>query len=141
MSAQARQPTPPMPRPAASLTWLAEWLERYSQAALRIARFGVIAGTVIALMALAGNIFTRQVLGFSLFGAHELASCAFLWTNWLGVSLAVKRSAVTVITFLSHRGPWWWQAAVRTFSTPSSRWGSRAAENCWSSSCSCWSPR
>lgn len=109
---------PPVPRPrlAAGLSRCADWLELYSQAALRIARVAVIAGALIALVSLVGNIFTRQVLGFSLFGAHELASYAFLWTIWMGVSLAVKRGAVTVITFLSHRGPWWWQAAVRTFS-------------------------
>lgn len=106
----------PAPRLATVLGWLARWLDYYSQAALRVARFGVILGAVIALVSLAGNIFTRQVLGFSLFGAYELASYAFLWTIWLGVSLAVKRGAVTVITFLSHRGPWWWQASVRTFS-------------------------
>jgi tripartite ATP-independent transporter DctM subunit len=34
----------------------------------------------------------------------------------MGVSLAVKRGAVTVITFVSDRGPPIWQAAVRTFS-------------------------
>jgi tripartite ATP-independent transporter DctM subunit len=104
------------PRVAAGLSRVAAWLELYSQAALRIARVGVIAGATIALIALVGNIFTRQVLGFSLFGAHELASYAFLWTIWMGVSLAVKRGAVTVITFLSERGPWWWQASVKAFS-------------------------
>ena len=52
-------------------------------------------------------------------------------TIWLGVSLAVKRSAVTVITFLSHRGPWWWQAAVRTFSGVSL--GILLAYCCWRS--------
>ena len=129
MSTRALDQAPPTPHPPAVLTWLADWLERYSQAALRIARFGVIAGAVIALVALAGNIFTRQVLGFSLFGAHELASYAFLWTIWMGVSLAVKRSAVTVISFVSHRGPWWWQAAVRTFSGVSL--GLLLAYCCW----------
>ena len=113
MSTQAPAHPPPV---AAILARAADWLERYSQAALRIARVAVVAGAAIALIALAGNIFTRQVLGFSLFGAHELASYAFLWTIWMGVSLAVKRGAVTVITFMSHRGPWWWQAAVRTYS-------------------------
>lgn len=118
MSTEALAPaaSPPPPTLSRVLERTAAGLERYSQAALRIARVGVIGGALIALVALAGNIFTRQVLGFSLFGAHELASYAFLWTIWMGVSLAVKRGAVTVITFLSHRGPWWWQVSVRTFS-------------------------
>lgn len=121
----------PAPLIARMLAGLAEWLERYSQAAVRIARVAVITGAMVALVALAGNIFTRQVLGFSLFGAHELATYAFLWTIWMGVSLAVKRSAVTVITFLSHRGPWWWQASVRTFSGVSL--GILLAYCCWRS--------
>ena len=45
------------------------------------------------------------MLGFSLFGAEELARFAFLWVIWLGVSLAVKRGAVTVITFVADAGP------------------------------------
>lgn len=130
--ALASPATPPRPPIAArALAVIAEWLERYSQAALRIARVGVIAGAIVALVALAGNIFTRQVLGFSLFGAHELASYAFLWTIWMGVSLAVKRGAVTVITFLSHRGAWWWRASVRTFSGVSL--GLLLAYCCWRS--------
>ena len=117
MSTLAPDYTPtPTPRVAVGLSRIAAWLELYSQAALRIARVGVIVGATIARISLVGNIFTRQVLGFSLFGAHELASYAFLWTIWMGVSLAVKRGAVTVITFLSDRGPWWWQPSVKTFS-------------------------
>ena len=68
------------------------------------------------MLSLAGNVFTRQVLGFSIFGAPELARFAFLWVIWMGVSIAVKRGAVTVLTLLSHRGPAWWQRSVRTFS-------------------------
>ncbi len=30
----------------------------------------------------------------------------------MGVSLAVRRGAVTVITLVSGRGPWWWRASV-----------------------------
>jgi tripartite ATP-independent transporter DctM subunit len=127
MTSRALEHTPP--RAAIVLARCAEWLERYSQSALRIARVGVIAGALVALTAVAGNIFTRRVLGFSLFGAHELASYAFLWTIWLGVSLAVKRGAVTVITFMSHRGPWWWQASVRTYSGVSL--GILLAYCCW----------
>ena len=33
-----------------------------------------------------------------------------------GVSLGVKRGAVTVITFVADAGPAWWQRSVRTFS-------------------------
>ena len=62
------------------------------------------------------NVFTRYVLGFSLQGSDELASFAFLWVIWLGVSLAVERGAVTVITLIAERGPAPWQRAVRAFS-------------------------
>ncbi|MGI9539219.1 MAG: TRAP transporter large permease, partial [Miltoncostaeaceae bacterium] len=40
----------------------------------------------------------------------------FLWVIWMGVSLAVKRGAVTVITFVSERGSPHWQRSVKTFS-------------------------
>jgi TRAP-type C4-dicarboxylate transport system permease small subunit len=103
-------------RLAAPLSWVAYWLEVYSQAAVRVAAFGAFAGAVIALLAIVVNVFVRQVLGFSLFGASELAAFAFLWTIWMGVSLAVKRGAVTVITLISGRGPAWWQASVHAFS-------------------------
>ena len=56
------------------------------------------------------------MLGFSLFGAEELARFAFLWAIWFGVSLAVKRGAVTVITFVADAGRPWWQRSVKTFS-------------------------
>ena len=77
------------------------------------------------MLSLAGNVFTRNVLGYSLFGAEELARFAFLWVIWLGVSLAVKRGAVTVITFVAAPGPAWWQRSVRTFS-------GLAWRRCWS---------
>ena len=100
--------------------WLLEraayWLEVYSQAAVRVATVGALVSAVIALLAIVVNVFTRQVLGFSLFGANELASFAYLWTIWMGVSLAVKRGAVTVITLLSGHGAAWWQRSVRAFS-------------------------
>ena len=73
-------------------------------------------GVTIVIAAVAGNVFTRNVLGYSLFGAEELARFAFLWVIWLGVSLAVKRGAVTVITFVADAGPPWWQRSVKTFS-------------------------
>lgn len=101
---------------AAALGGLERWLGVYSAAAARIASVIAVVSVVVAVLSVAGNIFTRQVLGFSLFGANELASFAFLWTIWMGVSLAVKRSAVTVITLVSHNGPAWWQRATRGFS-------------------------
>ncbi len=117
MTTIAEQPVAGRPAgPVAVLAWLERWLGVYSQAAVRIATVGAVVSAVVALLAVVGNVFTRQVLGFSIFGANELASFAFLWTIWMGVSLAVKRGAVTVITLLSHRGPAWWQRSVRTFS-------------------------
>lgn len=106
-------------RPALAAGGLARgerWLGVYSEAAARIASVIAVIAAVVALLAVAGNIFTRQVLGFSLFGANELASFAFLWTIWMGVSLAVKRASVTVITLISHNGPGWWQRSARAFS-------------------------
>lgn len=107
----------------------AYWLEVYSQAAARIAAVGAFAGALIALLAIVVNVFTRQVLGFSLFGANELASFAYLWTIWMGVSLAVKRGAVTVITLISGHGSIWWQRSVRAFSGISM--GVFLAYACW----------
>jgi tripartite ATP-independent transporter DctM subunit len=102
--------------PARALAGLADVLELYSQAAVRIARFVAVVAVVVAVLALAGNVFTREALGYSVFVAPELARFAFLWTIWMGVSLAVKRSAVTVLTLVSHHGAPWWQRSVRTFS-------------------------
>ncbi|HYJ20665.1 MAG TPA: TRAP transporter large permease subunit, partial [Solirubrobacterales bacterium] len=103
-------------RLARVLAGAADVLELYSQAAVRIACFIAVLATFIALVALVGTVFTREALGYSIFGAYEVAQFAFLWTIWMGVSLAVKRSAVTVITLVSHHGAPWWQRAVRTFS-------------------------
>ena len=72
---------------------------------MRIATVGALVSALIALLAIVVNVFTRQVLGFSLFGADELASFAYLWTIWMGVSLAVKRGAVTVITLAVRPRP------------------------------------
>jgi tripartite ATP-independent transporter DctM subunit len=95
---------------------LARWAAVYSEAAAGIARVGTVIAVTIAILSLAGNVFTRNVLGYSLFGSEELARFAFLWAIWLGVSLAVKRGAVTVITFVADVGPTWWRGAVRTLS-------------------------
>jgi len=108
------------PRPdrglARALAVAARWIEAYSRAAVGIARVGTAVAVALAILSLAGSVFTRNVLGYSFFGAEELARFAFLWSIWLGVSLAVKRGAVTVITFVSGAGPGWWQRSVRTFS-------------------------
>ncbi|MFN0089775.1 MAG: TRAP transporter large permease subunit [Acidimicrobiales bacterium] len=101
---------------ARALAVAARWVEVYSQAAVGIARVGTALAVALAILAMAGNVFTRNVLGYSLLGSEELARFAFLWSIWLGVSLAVKRGAVTVITFVANAGPGWWQRAVRTFS-------------------------
>ena len=113
------------------LQFCARWLEIYSQAAAGIARVGTVIAVAVAVGALAGTVFTRNVLVFSLFGAEELARFAFLWAIWLGVSLAVKRGAVTVITFVSDAGPPWWQRSVKTFSGISL--GVLLAYCCWRS--------
>jgi TRAP-type C4-dicarboxylate transport system permease small subunit len=109
-------PDRPEHAPARALAAAARWVEVYSQAAVGIARVGTALAVSLAILALAGNVFTRNVLGYSIFGAEELARFAFLWSIWMGVSLAVKRGAVTVITFVAGAGPGWWQRSVRTFS-------------------------
>ena len=132
MTTRALVEPPPAPlRVATPLAWVARWLGVYSQAAVSIATVGAVISALVALLAIVGNVFTRQVLGFSLFGANELASFAFLWTIWMGVSLAVKRGAVTVITLLSGHGPAWWQRSVRGFSGISL--GIFLAYACWRS--------
>jgi tripartite ATP-independent transporter DctM subunit len=95
---------------------VASWLSIYSDAAARIARFVLIVSIVLCAGTVAVNVFTRHVLNFSIIGQDELASDAFLWTIWMGVSLAVRRGEVTVITILRDRGPAWWRSSVRTFS-------------------------
>ena len=129
MTTGVLKPPAAPPRATALLARVAFWLEIYSQAAVRIATVGAFISALIALLAIVVNVFVRQVLGFSLFGANELASFAFLWTIWLGVSLAVKRGAVTVITLVSGRGPEWWRASVRAFSGVSL--GVFLAYACW----------
>ena len=106
-------PPPPASLPARVLSFLARWVEVYSQAAVGVARVGTAVAVALAILAVAGNVFTRNVLGYSLFGSDELARFAFLWAIWLGVSLAIKRGSVTVITFVADAGPDWWQRAVR----------------------------
>ncbi|HMN99906.1 MAG TPA: TRAP transporter large permease subunit [Miltoncostaeaceae bacterium] len=86
-----------------------------SDAAAAVARAGVVIAVSVAIGALAGNVLTRNAFDYSIYGAEELARFAYLWVIWLGVSLAIKRGAVTVISFVADAGPQWWQRAVRTF--------------------------
>jgi TRAP-type transport system large permease protein len=109
----ATAPAPPLAR---ALERLAGWLELYAQSALRIARVGTIAGAALAAGVEAFNVFTRYVLGYSLFGSDELARFAFIWTIWMGVALAVKSGAAMAITLLVNHGPAWWRRSLRTFS-------------------------
>lgn len=80
-------------------------------AAAVAATAAVLAGTAI-VVAIVANIARREVSGQSIYGAEEFARFAFLWVIWLGVSLAVRRGAVTVITLFTERGPWWWRASL-----------------------------
>ena len=91
-------------------------MTHYSDAAAGIANVLVIIATIICAGSVAVSVFTRYVLGFSFTGTDELASYAFLWVIWMGVSLAVRRGEVTVITFVRDRGPDLWQRSIRTFS-------------------------
>src|SRR4249919_1465228 len=104
------------PPAARALGRAADWLELYSRGVQRIAYAVAVSSALIATAAIAANVFTRYVLGYSIQGSDELANFAFLWCIWMGVSLAVKRGAVTVITFVADRGPAWWRRSVKAFS-------------------------
>lgn len=89
---------------------------RYTGAVSRTAAgaataLAILAGTSI-VVAVVANIARREVTGESIYGAEEFARFAFLWVIWMGVSLAVRRGAVTVINLLTERGPWWWRASL-----------------------------
>ncbi len=107
---------PSGPLLARALGRAGDWLEFYSQAVLRIAYVGAVLGALLCAGAIVANVFTRYVLGYSIQGSDELANFAFLWVIWLGVSLAVKRGAVTVITLIAEHGPGWWRRSVKAFS-------------------------
>jgi tripartite ATP-independent transporter DctM subunit len=102
-----------------ALSFCARWLEVYSQAAVGIAKVGTTVAVAVAVASMAGHVFTRNVIGYTIFGSEELARFAYLWAIWFGVSLAVKRGAVTVITFVADAGAPWWRRSVRTFSAVS----------------------
>jgi TRAP-type C4-dicarboxylate transport system permease small subunit len=101
---------------ARGLRRLAGWLETYSAAAVRIAYVLTVGAAILAVGSQLANVFTRYVLGFLIQGSDELTSFAFLWVIWMGVSMAVKRGSVTVITVLTDRGPALWRRSVATFS-------------------------
>ncbi len=99
-----------------ALRFLAGILRRYSDAVAAITKVVLVIAVSICFGIVAITVFTRYVLGFTITGADEIASYAFLWVIWLGVSLAVRRGEVTVITFVRDRGPWWWRVSVVAFS-------------------------
>ena len=68
---------------------LAGWLTHLSDAIGHISRTILIVAVAVCAGVVGFTVFTRYVLGFSLTGHDELASYAFLWVIWMGVSLAV----------------------------------------------------
>jgi tripartite ATP-independent transporter DctM subunit len=104
---------------ARALGRVAGVLEVYSRAAIGIATVIAVVCALTVTIALSANVLTRDVAGFGILWAEPLARFAFLWVIWMGISLAVKRGSVTVITLVSERGPLWWQHSVQTFSAVS----------------------
>ena len=98
---------------------VAAWLAHLSLTIAAITRVMLIGAVLVCSSVVAITVFTRYVLDFSFSGVDEIASYAFLWVIWLGVSLAVRLGEVTTITFLRDRGPQWWRSGVRTFSNVS----------------------
>ena len=98
------------------MTRVANWLDRYSRGLVRFALFGAVLAALVTFLTVLVDVFSLFVLGVSLPGAEELSSYAFLWAIWFGVSIAVRRGAVTVISFVSARGPIWWQRSLQAFS-------------------------
>src|SRR5438876_380673 len=87
---------PPASRVARALERIAAWLELYAQATLRIARIGTVIGASIAAGVEAFNVFTRYVLGYSLFGADAALTgvvggaiaAALVWLGAYGILAA-----------------------------------------------------
>jgi len=102
-------PYPPDAHPSILTRVLGVIAEGTAVIAMAIA---VIAGFAIFAVVLA-NILDRQFENNSIYGAEEFSRFAFLWLIWMGVSLAVRRSAVTVLTLGTDNGPWWWRASLR----------------------------
>ena len=117
MSATADQLQPRSPGAYGLLERIATWARVYSDAVARIARVGVIVSIAVCGGTVAVQAFSVYVFGVEIYtGLDEVAAYAFLWVIWMGVSLAVRRGEVTVITFVRDRGPVWLQRSVRTFS-------------------------
>ena len=99
------------------MAWIATWARVYSDAIAQIARVSVIVSVVVCGGTVAVQAFGVYVFGVELYtGLDEVAAYAFLWTIWMGVSLAIRRGEVTVITFVRDRGPVWLRRSIRTFS-------------------------
>ena len=90
--AAARRGSPPASRLARALARLAGWLELYSQAAVRIARVGRRGRRRAGGWRWPPTCSPATCSATRCSGRDELARFAFLWTIWMGVSLAVKRS-------------------------------------------------
>ena len=117
MSATADRLQPRSPGANGLLEWIATWARVYSDAVARIARVGVIVSIAVCGGTVAVQAFSVYVFGVEIYtGLDEVAAYAFLWVIWMGVSLAIRRGEVTVITFVRDRGPVWLQRSVRTFS-------------------------
>jgi tripartite ATP-independent transporter DctM subunit len=121
MSIFAAPALPAVPKQASGalrvLDRVARWLEVASDQAVRIGVVGAILAALVAFGTIITNVFCRYILGFSLAGPEELSSYAFLWAIWMGVSVAVRRGAVTVISVISGRGPVVWQRSLKIFSS------------------------
>ena len=107
-------PAPPSTaeRAGEPLRGLARVTGALSWGAAAIAATGaVLAGTSIVVVVFSSVVW-RELTGEWIYGADEYSHFAFLWVIWLGVSLAVRRGAVTVITLFTERGPWWWRASL-----------------------------
>ncbi len=107
MSTAPLQPT--MSARSRVLGWLSQGV--YVGAAI----VAVLAGIGIFVAVLA-NVLDREFTGHSILGSDEFARFAFLWLIWMGVSMAVRRGAVTVLTLGISHGPQWWRLALRGFS-------------------------
>ena len=100
------EPEPEPLRGVARITGAISW------AAAAVATTAIVLAGAAIVAAIVANIVRREISGQSIYGAEEFARFAFLWVIWLGVSLAVRRGAVTVITLFTERGPWWWRASL-----------------------------
>ena len=101
-------PYPVDPRPSP----LTRVLGVIAQGAAAIATVVAVLAGLAIFAAVFGNILDRDFIGKGIYGAEEFSRFAFLWLIWMGVSLAIRRSAVTVLTLGTDNGPWWWRAST-----------------------------